>query len=182
MFGIRKSFAALRPSAPAPRKSAVRTRLGCEQLPDRVNPTTTGTFAAGFATNGTFTYDESQIDPNQPSQTLTLHDFGFDVGGSLHYTADTDPVANLAYGDFVSVHGIEMSPNIAGPPHLTIDVDGTTATVVQNHNPASMQTYNPVALAIKTSITLDFSTIKTGVKYTLSIEINELPQGSWTRG
>ena len=172
MFSVRKALSSLR--HPAPRRPAKRAKLRCEQLPDRLNPTTTGTFTASlWSVNGSFTYDETQIDYNSAEQTLPLNDLSFSSSAGT-YTADENPVeATLHYGLFYSMY-FEATSDQSGAPHLSVDIVQNSAHIVNLDHPSVYWDVSvDVDLAVKTSITLDFSTIKTGVAYTLTIVIKD---------
>jgi hypothetical protein len=132
--------------------------LGCEQLSDRINPTTVGDFTG--TAYGTFTYDETQVNPSLSTRTLTLSDLEFNFT-ALHYVADSDPVAHLAYGQFVSLDSFTAScDSDPQQPDVTISVAGSVVTYTVNGQ--SSQGTGEVDLDPQGTVTVNFSTFTNG--------------------
>jgi hypothetical protein len=155
-------------------KPSNRTRLQCEQLGERVNPTVTGTFSASgmLHVSGEFTLDETLLDYDDPEQVIPLGDFELGEVGPWNYTINEDPVeAVFQYGRFHSMEftasGFEDDGDPA--PGLTVEVVENTATawISTNPNPFILD----VSVAIAPSGTIDFTSITTGQHYWLQVSI-----------
>jgi hypothetical protein len=167
----------------APPPSAARRpfRLGCEQLPDRINPTHVTFSSSSFPIqNGQFDYDDAVVDSDLSSQTVPFTNFGFAIdttdpntGQIIHnqYTADTTPEAEFEYGAFHSVH-IEASTSNPQLPHFGIDLDhGITDTAtVYNSFTGTTSTYSVILALPQKRIAVDFASNTTGKDYKIRIQ------------
>jgi hypothetical protein len=176
MLGITKSRLG-RDTLTAARRPA---RLGCEQLPDRINPAHVTFSSSSFPiTGGQFDYDDTLLDATLSSQTVPFSNFGFiidttdpNTGQIIHnqYTADTTPEAEFEYGAFHSVH-IEASTSDPTMPHFGIDLDhGITDTAtVYNSFTGTTSTYNVILVLPQKQLVIDFASMTTGKAYQIKV-------------
>ena len=131
-----------------------RARLQCEQLNERVNPTT-GSFTGDiWGVSGQFTYDETLVDFTDPEQVIPFIDLWFNSSFGM-FTADENPVeANFEYGQFVGME-FDATPSNPDVPHLSINIDGYSGIAVAHSSPS--HTFNfTVNVVVPPNVELEY--------------------------